>query len=204
MNKKILIGSIIAVCVLVGVSFTSVVGYRSVASDVKASPLFNIRSSRAIDVESEGFTFDYVGKGTPTLFAIPKRDARSVLIQKFLNGISKMDEEIFEKFISSIIDYTQKNNKFNDENPDNIRKTFHILKNYDKSIPMPKDDTQYNYNFENSYGGYPTQCCFTIYGGIYGLIICFLLPFSFIIWTIYSFILLLWHKFGRTIHIYCP
>ena len=54
MNKKILIGSIIAVTILIGVSFTSVVGYRSVASDVKASPLFNIRTSRAIDEEEKG------------------------------------------------------------------------------------------------------------------------------------------------------
>ena len=42
MNNKILSGSIIAVTVLIGVSFTSVVGYRSVASDVKVSPLFNM------------------------------------------------------------------------------------------------------------------------------------------------------------------
>jgi len=37
MKKKIIIGSIIAVAILIGVSFTSVVGYRIVASDVKAS-----------------------------------------------------------------------------------------------------------------------------------------------------------------------
>jgi hypothetical protein len=42
MNKKILIDSIIAVEILVLVSFTSVVGYISVESDVKISPLFNI------------------------------------------------------------------------------------------------------------------------------------------------------------------
>jgi len=43
MQKKILIGSIASVIILILVSFTSVVGYNSVESDVKDSPLFNIR-----------------------------------------------------------------------------------------------------------------------------------------------------------------
>ena len=51
MNKKILIGSIIAVAILIGISFISVVGYNSVESNAKASPLFNIRTQRAIDGE---------------------------------------------------------------------------------------------------------------------------------------------------------
>ena len=64
MNKKILLGSIIAAVILVLVSFTSVVGYSSVKSTSgKASPLFSIRTSRAIDEETKDFTCDYVGKG---------------------------------------------------------------------------------------------------------------------------------------------
>ncbi len=55
MNKKILIGSIIAVAILVLVSFTGVVGYQTTKSSTiaKASPLFAVRSSRAIDEESK-------------------------------------------------------------------------------------------------------------------------------------------------------
>ncbi len=55
MNKKILIGSIIAVAILILVSFTGVVGYQTTKSSTiaKASPLFTVRSSRAIDEESE-------------------------------------------------------------------------------------------------------------------------------------------------------
>jgi len=53
MNKKILIGSIIAVAILIGVSFTSVVGYNSVDSNVKASPISTVRTSRTIDGESK-------------------------------------------------------------------------------------------------------------------------------------------------------
>ena len=71
MNKKILIGSILSVAILILVSFTSVVGYNSVDSDMKPSPLFNIRTSRAIDKESQDLSCEYVGKGEEINLLIP-------------------------------------------------------------------------------------------------------------------------------------
>ena len=53
MKKKIIIGSIIAVAILVGVSLTSVVGYKRVESDFRESPLFNVRSERAIETSGD-------------------------------------------------------------------------------------------------------------------------------------------------------
>jgi hypothetical protein len=103
MNKKILIGSIIALCILVGVSFTSVVGYRSVASDVKASPLFNIRSSRAIDEESEDLSCDYLGSGNSINLLIPERDDKIELIQKAIESIRKMDDKTFKRFVEIVV-----------------------------------------------------------------------------------------------------
>jgi len=97
MDKKILIGSIIAICILIGVSFTSVVGYNSVESDVKASPLFNIRSSRAIDKESEDFSCEYFGKGDVVNLLIPNRDDEKEKIRKIIEIIQKMDDESFNK-----------------------------------------------------------------------------------------------------------
>jgi hypothetical protein len=93
MKKKILIGSIIAICILIGVSFTSVVGYRSIDSDVNASPLFNIRSSRAIDEESEDLTSDYVGKNNDIIIAFPDSDNRNTQykIRKAIAIINRMD-----------------------------------------------------------------------------------------------------------------
>jgi hypothetical protein len=106
MNNKILIGSIIAVAILISVSFTSVVGYSSIESDVKISPLFNIRSSRAIDRDGKGFKTDYVGKGEESVLSIPKRDDKVVLFQKIISRISQMDDEEldeFSKIINSLI-----------------------------------------------------------------------------------------------------
>ncbi len=103
MCKKILIGSIIAVAILIGVSFTSVVGYRSVDSDVKASPLFNIRSSRAIDEENEDLSCEYIGKGEEINIPIPKRNHYGTPLTQVLNHIKRMDsndvKRLLEKFM---------------------------------------------------------------------------------------------------------
>ena len=55
MKKKILIGSILAVVILVLVSFTGAVGYQTTESSAiaRASPLFTVRANRAIGEESK-------------------------------------------------------------------------------------------------------------------------------------------------------
>ncbi len=116
MNKKILIGSIIAVAILIGVSFTSVVGYRSGASDVKASPLFNIRSSRAIDEENAVLSYEYMGKGEESILSIPKRDNRIELIQKVIDVIRQMDNATFNRYIVSLVPHMKKNGHSNISN----------------------------------------------------------------------------------------
>ena len=66
MDKRILaLGSICAVAILLGVSFTSVVGYASVKSNyVRASPLFSTRTRQAIEDENRDITtYNYIGKG---------------------------------------------------------------------------------------------------------------------------------------------
>ena len=80
MNKKILISSIIAVAILILVSFTGVVGYQTTQSSTmaRASPLFAVRSSRAIDEESKDIVCDYIGKGNT--FPIPRRDDKTAII----------------------------------------------------------------------------------------------------------------------------
>jgi len=112
MNNKILIGSIIAVTILIGVSFTSDVGYRSVPSDVKASPLFGIRSSRAIDEESEDLSCAYVGKGEEISLSIPRRDKKIELVHKVIDAIHKMDDKTYNRFIPLFITYIKQNKKF--------------------------------------------------------------------------------------------
>ena len=106
MNKKILVGSIIAVVILVIVSFSSVVGYQSVKSDSKiASPLFNARTSRAIDKESKDLTCDYIGKGEKIVIPLPIRDEKKILLQMTINNLIKMDEKAMNELLEMISSY---------------------------------------------------------------------------------------------------
>ena len=99
MNNKILISSIIAITILIGVSFTSVVGYNSVESYVNKSPLFYIRTSRAIDEEDLDLSFEYVGKGIPTMIVFPNRNSGNEIIQKIIDKISDIHNIQFNRYV---------------------------------------------------------------------------------------------------------
>jgi len=109
MNKKILFGSIISVAVLVGVSFTSVVGYNTVKSTSgEASPLFNIRTNKAIDEKSNDLTCNYVGKSKVANIKFSRKEVTT--IQHTINIIKLMDDETFAKFMKLTIHELLKNN----------------------------------------------------------------------------------------------
>ena len=85
MKKKILIGSIIAVVILILVSFSSVVGFQSVKSDSKIeSPLFGVRTNRAINDENNGVKSDYIGKGKEIKIHLPKRSNEVISFKKIV------------------------------------------------------------------------------------------------------------------------
>jgi hypothetical protein len=102
MNKKILLGNILSVVILILVSFTSVVGYNSVESDLKASPLFNIRSSRAIDEETNIQTCNYFGKGKAAGIPNPIRNSTYMLLYEVIDILNKMDKDEINKLIEFI------------------------------------------------------------------------------------------------------
>jgi hypothetical protein len=116
MDKYPLIGvSIIVVVLLVLGSLTNVVGYQTVkSSGVNVSPLFSVRTKRAINEESKTIlTSDYLGKGIESNFQFPTRENRTVMLQKVIDIIRKMDDKEFNKFQSALIShfYEDKNNK---------------------------------------------------------------------------------------------
>ena len=118
MNKKILIGSIIAVAILVLVSFTGVVGFQTTKSSTiaKASPLFTVRSSRAIDEESKDIACDYVGKGEETAIRFSTSDNRYALLQKAIYRIYKMDDKTFNRFVEVITRHLHTDNEYYEGN----------------------------------------------------------------------------------------
>jgi hypothetical protein len=114
MDKRILtLGCICAVAILIGVSFTSVVGYSSNNSNsVRASPLFNLRTNRAIDNGEDVTTCDYVGKGKQSTISIPTIDNKIVLM---IHRIKYMDSKSFDKLKLSVIKQVRYNDDIKNE-----------------------------------------------------------------------------------------
>ena len=125
MNNKILICSIIAVAILVLVSFTGVVGYQTTKSSTiaRASPLFTVRSSRAIDEESRDLSCDYFGKGLDSNINIPMRDGRQLTIQRFTELVKSMDDDKFDKFTVQLVSLLEKQDVNNIDTIINLIKT---------------------------------------------------------------------------------
>ena len=115
MDKKPLIGvCICAVVLLVLGSLSNVVGYQSVKSTVNDSPLFSVRTQKAINQESKGtFISDFLGKGIESNFQFPARENRMIMLQKVIDIVRKMDEKEFNRFQSIVVSrfYEDKTNK---------------------------------------------------------------------------------------------
>jgi len=104
MNNKILIGSIIAVVILVLVSFTGVVGFQTTKSSTvaRASPLFSVRSKRALDKESRDLTCDYIGKDKEINIHFPERNTTKELIREMIQKLRHIDEKQLERLTSNL------------------------------------------------------------------------------------------------------
>ena len=127
MNKKILaIGSIIACIIILLASLSPVVGYDIVRSSMRDSQLFSIRTKRAIDEEENALTCDYVGRGD--LMPFPSRDSKTVLFQKIIDRIYRMDEKEFNIFKNTLMSRLYQNDKIQDIDVSEIITAFQYLK----------------------------------------------------------------------------
>jgi hypothetical protein len=127
MDKRILtLGCICAVAILLGVSFSSVVGHSSNKSNfVKVSPLYSIRTNKAIENGEDVTTCVYVGKGRQSKISIPVIDVnRAILIDKFRG----MDDNAFSKFIALAIINANNNYQIKNIGIFNIIKMFYQLR----------------------------------------------------------------------------
>ena len=136
MDKKPLIGvSICAVVLLVLGSLSNVVGYQSVKSTtVNDSPLFNIRTTRAIKEENNTIlTSNYLGDGQVNYLQFPTRDGSKELIKDTIDKLSKMTDKQLDQLQKNIISYYYENkiDKYTFNNLINLLKQ---LKSYNIEI----------------------------------------------------------------------
>ena len=146
MDKRILaLGSILAVAILIGVSFNSVVGYSSSKStSVRASPLYSIRSNRAIENGEDVTTCDFVGKGKEITIPFPENNYILEVIKK----LRQMDK----KEIKELNNYLRKHKIVNN-----------LVKNHQKEIGQ--------LGLENTYDTEDVRC--PTLGGDEAFINCF-------------------------------
>jgi hypothetical protein len=151
MDKYPLIGvSIIAVVLLVLGSLTNVVGYQSVKSSVvNDSPLFSVRTQKAINQQQNIITSQYLGKGKENLLQFPIRDNKTELVIKTIEFISKMDDKTFAQFTELCIQQARQDNTFSDTNPNEIAQTLHQLKIKSETI-INSYISRNNYNITSS------------------------------------------------------
>ncbi|UCF13284.1 MAG: hypothetical protein JSW06_03225 [Thermoplasmatales archaeon] len=181
MNKKLIIGSIIAAVILVLVSFTGVVGYQTTSTSItRTSPLFKIRTNRAIGEESKDITCRYVGKGNTLPF--PKKNDKWILTQKIIDKIGIIDKKTFEKFIAFLINHIQKDKRFNDEYIDKIKEALYLLRKSDK--PLPIFDVDIENKLASVIAPIATSCCtfgIALENSLFCLLMILLSPFIAII-----------------------
>ena len=172
MDKKILVAvCILAVAILMGVSFTSVVGYSGTNSkSVRASPLFNLRTNRAIENSEDVTTCDFIGKGRQSTIAIPTINTK---IAKVIEGLRGMNDDLFSKFISQFIKYAKNDIKIENTDINEIVEALYQVREKPEIL-----------NYENVFTTKPLECIF------WGSLFLILLPLFVVLWIIY--LLLLW------------
>lgn len=170
MNKHIILVYIIVVALLISVVFTSVVGYRSEEPNMNASPLFSIRTQRAIEEESKDVICDYFGNGKLPMIPIPTRKNKTISIQNIINRIKSFDDRNFNLFVDFILSHLCENNMDNKE----IISKIYMYKN--------------NYKIFRNESSLTLKVPYTIGGWLSGCLIIYLIInfadsiYSFLIW----------------------
>jgi len=187
MKKKILIGSIIAVVLLTLVSFTSVVGYSSVKSDSKiTSPLFGIRTNRAINKEQDAVKSNYIGKDEKITIPFTYKNDNVNLMYRVIDSIRKMNDRTFDRFLDLVCSRLSHEKGFTNEKIDEIVEQFRYIREYPEEVKskvvndkIRRDTTElYCYTFDD--GSFPLFCF------VMDIIINFLLPIIFAVAIIIS------------------
>jgi len=101
-KKPLIVVSLCAVVLLVMGSLSNVVGYQSVKSTVvNDSPLFSVRTTRAIHQKENVIKSNYLGKDSDVNFFKSKIDDINSTVHRFLDMVCKMDMPEVDKLITN-------------------------------------------------------------------------------------------------------
>lgn len=148
MKKKILIGSAFAVTILVGVLLTSAVGYQSIESNLKESPLFKMRIRGEIERNKYSITYEYLGKNSQTSIIIPSRNPDFTSNQRVIGYFRKIDDISLKRILNFVLCNIQKNNKINSRSINEIVNIFKLSINKQSKM----EDIPQKQEFESKSG----------------------------------------------------
>jgi hypothetical protein len=107
---------------------------------VKDSPLFHLRTQRAIDKEENIQKCTYLGKGKENILMIPQRNSETSLVQKFIKGITKMNDDEFDRFVRIAFDHLKKDKTITDKTINEIIQSLYLLRMKPDKITNFMDD----------------------------------------------------------------
>jgi hypothetical protein len=146
MNKRLLFGSIIAIVVLIGASFTSIAGFKDVEPDVKTSPLFTIRAHRAVQKEPKEVHCEFIGHSNNQSTMFPPKDTTKQLFYQVVDDICMMDDGTFTRFVDAVIKTLCESNALSSEAFLEIKELFlFIKKNPEEAKKYPFDLKKHSY-----------------------------------------------------------
>lgn len=125
------------VFILVGVSFTSTIGVSHVTSDMKISPLFEIRRQRITDDETKAIEPDYIGMHNRLVIPLPPINDTSELLKRCILLLNRMDEKTFDTFVDVFRSHLTKNNMDEKYSEEELSIFLNQLKNKNKENTHP-------------------------------------------------------------------
>jgi hypothetical protein len=160
MNKKIFIGSLITVAVLVFMSFTTVGGFQRIRStSIIYSPLFNIRAKRAINEEIKEYDFNYVGIGKKSIIQFPKKMESIRHLSKVINILVYLNDKEFSHLISSLSNYLFQERTFNEYRIEEVTTILYKLRNNNAEVDNIFTEEKGNHISRSSVTCFPTAGC---------------------------------------------
>jgi hypothetical protein len=156
-KKKIIIGCIGAVVLLVLGSLSNVVGYQSVKSTgVNDSPLFQTRTQKATNQQQNTLTSQYLGMGNGNILQFSFRDNRTDLLKKVSIFFKNMDNKTFNIFTNIYLYQLQKKGEVTDVNREKIAEALRQFR--DSSVrPIIYNNIEVN---DMTWRDTPTLCWF--------------------------------------------
>lgn len=137
MKKRIILGSIVSVVILIGVSFTATVGVKTAAPDTTTSPLFEIRRQGTTDDARNEITSEYIGKQKGITLPLPTIDDTAEILKRVILVLKRIDERTYKKlFEISPTHYASKVPDLDFEKKE-LSLFFDTLKDEEERKPIP-------------------------------------------------------------------